>query len=171
MRILLAVPRSFNPKQMYREYPLGVGFLGTILSRGGHEVRLYDENVEVSQGWSLVDEMEKFHPDIVGFSIITPNYPVARRQIRAIKAGYPAMRILAGGVHTSLFPEDIIADGADVVVRGEGEGVIAEIVDGLQRGEMPGARQGVVYRGADGKVTGEGSWAPRWGEMDWPNAR
>ncbi len=28
MRVLFAVPRSCNPKQMYREYPLGAGFLG-----------------------------------------------------------------------------------------------------------------------------------------------
>ena len=31
MRVLFAVPRSCNPKQTYREYPLGVGFLGTLL--------------------------------------------------------------------------------------------------------------------------------------------
>ena len=46
MRVLFAVPRSFNPKQMYREYPLGVGYLGTILQQLGHAVRVFDQNVE-----------------------------------------------------------------------------------------------------------------------------
>ena len=30
MRVLFIVPRSHNPKQMYREYPLGVGLLGKV---------------------------------------------------------------------------------------------------------------------------------------------
>jgi len=131
MRVLFIAPRSHNPKQMYREYPLGIGFLGTLLKQHGHEVRVFDQNVEGLADDGLFQLVEEFQPDIAGFSVITPNYPVARRQMRRLKQLHPDLWILAGGIHATLFPKDLIADGADVVVLGEGEPVICEIVAGL----------------------------------------
>ena len=57
----------------------------------------------------------------MGFSVITPNYPVARAQITELKRRYPETLVLAGGIHVNLFPEDLLADGADYAVLGEGE--------------------------------------------------
>src|SRR6516165_7207471 len=105
MRVLFAVPRSYNPKQMYREYPLGAGFLGTVLKQLGHQVRIFDQNVEGPDDSALLAEIARFQPDVVGFSVITPNYPVARRQIRTLKEFYPEIHLIAGGIHASLFPE------------------------------------------------------------------
>ena len=31
---------------MYREYPLGVGFIGTVLKEHGYEVAIFDQNAE-----------------------------------------------------------------------------------------------------------------------------
>ncbi len=97
MRVLFIVPRSLNPKQMYREYPLGVGYLGTLLAQHGHQVRIFDQNAEGADDALLLGEVARFEPAVAGFSVITPNYPVARRQIRLLKEQYPEMRILAGG--------------------------------------------------------------------------
>jgi radical SAM superfamily enzyme YgiQ (UPF0313 family) len=160
MRILLAVPRSFNPKQMYREYPLGVGFLGTILKECGHEVSVFDENVEDGGEKGLSHRIEAFKPEIVGFSIITPNYPVARKQIQELKRTKPSLRIIAGGVHASLFPEDIVADGADVVVRGEAEATISGVVDCLQHGRHPDGLPGVTFRNRAGETVSTSGWSP-----------
>jgi len=118
MKILFAVPRSYNPKQMYREYPLGVGYLGTILKQLGHEVRIFDQNAEGTTDAALLNLVAEFQPSAVGFSVITPNYPVARQQIRNLKLEYPDLHIIAGGIHASMFPEDLIEDGASAVVLG-----------------------------------------------------
>lgn len=152
MKVLFIAPRSFNPKQMYREYPLGVGFLGTLLQQNGHEVRVFDQNVEgiKEEGlWQLVSE---FQPDIAGFSVITPNYPVARQQIRKLKQRHPGVWILAGGIHATLFPDDLMADGADVVVLGEGEPVILELVAGLAKGKDLSGLPGLFFRAPTGEV-------------------
>ncbi len=51
---------------------------------------------------------------------------------------------MAGGVHASLFPEELVAAGADAVVIGEGEAVIGEMVSRLVRGADLSDLQGVV---------------------------
>ena len=152
MRVLFAVPRSHNPKQMYREYPLGVGFLGTILRQQGHEVRIFDQNVEGADDGMLPSLISEFQPQVVGFSVITPNYPVARRQLRRVKELYPEVRLIAGGVHSSLFPEDLLGDGADAVVVGEGEPVIAEVASRLCQGAALEGLPGLVFRDRAGET-------------------
>src|ERR1700722_17355196 len=152
MRVLLVAPRSYNPKQMYREYPLGIGFLGTLLKQSGHEVRVFDQNVEGLSDEGLFQLVTEFQPEIAGFSVITPNYPVARQQIRKLKQLHPEVRVLAGGIHATLFPDDLMADGVDVVVLGEGEPVILQLVASLAEGRDLGALPGLLFRAATGEV-------------------
>ena len=97
-KILFVVPRSLNPKQMYKEYPLGVGFIGTVLQERGYEVAIFDQNAEGLDESMLWDRVSSYQPDVVGFSIITPNYPVARLQIAEMKRRYPEMVVIAGGI-------------------------------------------------------------------------
>src|SRR5512135_1538635 len=151
MRVLLAIPRSHNPKQMYREYPLGAGFLGTLLKQAGHEVRIFDQNVEGESDAAFLAQVAQFQPGIIGFSVITPNYPVARRQLGLLKAEWPQVTVLAGGVHATLFPADLLADGADVVVLGEGEPVIVELVRRLEAGRALSDLKGLVFRDPAGQ--------------------
>lgn len=159
MKVAFAVPRSYNPKQMYREYPLGVGFLGTILKQQGHEVRIFDQNAEGATDAVLLEQVGEFQPEVVGFSVITPNYPVARQQIRALKENNPEIRLIAGGIHASMFPEDLLADGIDAVVLGEGESVIAELLACLGAGREPKDINGLVFRSAAGEVVRTAGWS------------
>jgi len=159
MRVLFAVPRSFNPKQMYREYPLGVGYLGTVLRQHDHEVRVFDQNVESLEDAELFQRVTAFQPAVVGFSVITPNYPVARRQVRALKERFPHIRVIAGGLHATLFPEDLLLDGADAVVLGEGESVIVELVSRLGRGADLSDLPGLVFRRGSGDVVRTSGWS------------
>lgn len=159
MKVLFAVPRSHNPKQMYREYPLGVGFLGTVLKQHGHEVRVFDQNVEGLDDEGLLAQVAEFEPQAVGFSVITPNYPVARRQVRRLRELFPEMHIIAGGIHASLFPEDLIADGVDVVVLGEGEGIIHGLLTALAQGDSLNSLGGIVFRTGTGEIVKTPGWS------------
>ena len=152
MRVLFAVPRSHNPKQMYREYPLGVGYLATILEQEGHAVRIFDQNVEGPEDALLLDLAAQFQPGIVGFSVLTPNYPATRRQIQRLKREHPGIRVIAGGIHANLFPEDLLAEGADAVVLGEAEPVIGRLVCSLEKGRPLSGLPGLVFREPAGQV-------------------
>lgn len=159
MKVLFAVARSYNPKQMYREYPLGVGSLGTILKQQGHEIRIFDQNAEGASDSEFLNQVAVFQPAVVGFSVITPNSPVARRQMRTLKLEHPDIRIIAGGIHASLFPEDLIADGVDAVVLGEGESVIAELIACLGEGREPNHVCGIVFRNRAGELVKTAGWS------------
>jgi radical SAM superfamily enzyme YgiQ (UPF0313 family) len=135
MKICLLVPRSLNPKQTYREYPLGAGLVATALAQQGHDVFLYDQVAEGPDDEAFFARLRQFQPEVVGLSIITPSYPVAREQIGRIRAELPGVAIVAGGIHPSLFPEDLLADGADAVVIGEGQRAMTELVERIAGGD------------------------------------
>jgi anaerobic magnesium-protoporphyrin IX monomethyl ester cyclase len=161
MKVFLLVPRCLNPKQTYREYPLGVGLIATALRNRGCEVLLYDQNAEGPDDDLLFDRLIEYRPAIVGFSVITPSYPVARRQIARLRREYPEAFILAGGVHAGLFPEDLLADGADAVVIGDGCGTMTALVEKMNQRAAWQGLPGVAYRDAGGRVVRPASPARR----------
>lgn len=144
-KILFVVPRSLNPKQMYKEYPLGVGFIGTILQERGYDVAVFDQNAEGGDESLLWERVSSFEPDVVGFSIITPNYPVARLQIAEMKRRHPEMVVIAGGIHVNLFPNDVLSDGVDVAVLGEGEYTVYRLLEALGAGRPLADIQGIAF--------------------------
>lgn len=150
MKILFVVPRSFNPKQMYLEYPMGVGILGTILEKIGHEIKIYDGNVESKEILDLLAYIEAFQPNVIGFSVITPNYPVAKIQIEKICSLFPDIRLIAGGVHASLFPEDLLTDGVDVVCLGEGEIKLPILIECFDKNGSIEKVDGIAYKDSSG---------------------
>ncbi len=152
MKTLFICPKSLNPKQTYREYPLGAGYLATLLRRQGHDTAIYDQNVEGRDDALLFERLAAFAPEVVGFSIITPNYPVAAVQIAEIRRRYPHLAIVAGGIHPTLFADDLLADGADVVVLGEGEETMPQLLQTLQsHGDLAGV-DGIAFRDGTGAV-------------------
>jgi radical SAM superfamily enzyme YgiQ (UPF0313 family) len=108
-------------------------------------VAIFDQNAEGSDESLLWDRVSSFQPDVVGFSIITPNYPVARLQITEMKRRYPEMVVIAGGIHVNLFPEDVLLDGVDVAVLGEGEYTVYRLLDALGVGRPLADIQGVAF--------------------------
>lgn len=121
MKVAIIVPRSTNKKQMYSEYPLGVGYIGTIIFNLGHNVKIYDQNVEYTKNEELVNEIIRFSPDLICFSILTPTYPITLEIINILKKKNISTPILAGGIHPTLFPIDCLNEGIDYVIKGEGE--------------------------------------------------
>lgn len=121
MKVAIIVPRSTNKKQMYSEYPLGAGYIGTIIFNLGHNVKIYDQNVEYTKNEELVNEIIRFSPDLICFSILTPTYPITLEIINILKKKNISTPILAGGIHPTLFPIDCLNEGIDYVIKGEGE--------------------------------------------------
>jgi radical SAM superfamily enzyme YgiQ (UPF0313 family) len=86
--------------------------------------------------------------DMVGITATTPIISNAREMTRKARLLWPDCRIVMGGVHPTVLPEETLSEPAvDVVVRGEGEITIGELADGKP---LPDIR-GISYR-RNGKI-------------------
>jgi len=104
---------------------LGLPILGAILQQLGVNVRIFCENF-ASIDWKTVREA-----DLVGISTLTSLAPRAYQLAAKIKEINPALPVIMGGVHASMKPEEALTNGADIVVRGEGENTLVNLVSCL----------------------------------------
>lgn len=97
---------------------LGPLYLGTILRNRGHEVEIYHEDIRRP-------DYARMQADLVGISILTATakrgYEIARK--------FPREKVIIGGVHASLLPQEALQYARQVVV-GEAEEVIVDIAEG-----------------------------------------
>jgi anaerobic magnesium-protoporphyrin IX monomethyl ester cyclase len=77
----------------------------------------------------LRHKIEKFSPDLIGFSIMSFDYSQALKMARFIRKYYDT-KIIFGGVHAILMPEQTIKNKeVDIVCTCEGEYVLADLLD------------------------------------------
>jgi anaerobic magnesium-protoporphyrin IX monomethyl ester cyclase len=124
MKILLVSPRS-GVWDSRKHIHMGLGYLaGALIAAGYEDITLFDAEVEAELLPSLL-EREQF--DIVGISSPTPLiYQAWEAAAQAKEQG--AITIL-GGPHLTLMPDESMQQPeVDLVVRGEAEETIVEIV-------------------------------------------
>ena len=103
---------------------LGPVYLATILRNRGHEVVIYHEDI-------CRPDYKKLDVDMVGISILTST---AKRGYK-IASQFPKEKVIIGGVHASLLPQEALQHARQVVV-GEAEEVIVDIVEGRLRDQI-----------------------------------
>ncbi len=159
MRILLASPEShvWNSRAHIH---MGLGYLaGSLLAAGYDDLTLYDAAVETeSIAQVLHKAAREGRPyDVVGISSPTPLINEAWAAAREARAA-GAVTIL-GGPHLTLMPDESIRrPEVDLVVRGEGEDTLVEIVGELS-GRADGSRLALT----------DGAWATILG-LSWKDA-
>jgi anaerobic magnesium-protoporphyrin IX monomethyl ester cyclase len=75
----------------------------------------------------MLSSLEK--PRIVGFSVLTLNCGRAYDLASRIKAVDPEALIVFGGIHPTVAPEEVLSHAVDVLVRGEGEETLRELIE------------------------------------------
>jgi anaerobic magnesium-protoporphyrin IX monomethyl ester cyclase len=109
---------------------IGVAYLAATLEQAGFFVRALDMFADGLDAAAVLERVERFAPDVVGFTVMTPSAPVVTALVDMIRASRPRVRVVLGGVHADVFAADLVrAHSADVVVHGEGEHAIVEIVE------------------------------------------
>ena len=107
----------------------GLASLSAVLKEAGHRTSLINLNEKIEpppDDEAFLDRVRRFAPDLVGFSVVTPQHKHALHRARAIKASL-GIPVVFGGVHATMVPEEVIAeDGVDFVCVGEGEEALLE---------------------------------------------
>ena len=109
---------------------LGVMSIAGLLRTHGHEVDLIltDEHPK-----NCLDLIGQYNPDLIAFSFMTGNREWAFATAKKLKDTFNKP-IIFGGVHPTLFPEDIDLGYVDYICVGEGEYPVLELMNGLENG-------------------------------------
>ncbi|MCX6384874.1 MAG: radical SAM protein [Actinobacteria bacterium] len=105
---------------------LGIAIIATILNKNGFKVKAYCED------FAAIDYNEVKDADLVGISSITSTSTRSYKLINEIKKINPDVPIIMGGAHPTFMPEEVIENGSDYAVRGEGERTILELIDAIE---------------------------------------
>lgn len=131
--------------------PVGLAYLASILMKKGVDVRVISSDAQGIGVTGTIARVRNYAPDMIGFSVSTPTVNNALAIIAAVrKEAAPAM-VVAGGPHPTLFPEEFLQKGVDVIVRGEGETTLSELCDHLTHGHPLEKINGISYK-KEGKV-------------------
>jgi anaerobic magnesium-protoporphyrin IX monomethyl ester cyclase len=135
MKILFIAPPL--PKANTNAQPLGFGYLASILRlEGFNDIKVLDA---CSLGLTVDDAIRfarEYGPDVVGITSMTVTIKNGLRIAAGIKADKIDTKIVLGGVHVSVLPEEAAADpNVDLVVRNEGEYAFLEAVQRWAAGE------------------------------------
>jgi len=111
--------------------PLNLALIASCLERDGYEVSIIDK----LSGDNYEDKLNKFNPDVIGITGTTPVITDAYRCADiARKLG---ILTIMGGVHSSILPKESLKH-SDVVVIGEGESTIKDVLENNLRGIVKG---------------------------------
>jgi len=109
--------------------PLGLLYLSSYLKEKEVDVNLIDLS-----GGKYKTNYEIPKSDYYGITAVTPQYIYAKQILKRIKEKYPKSKVIVGGVHATSLPNEVLKDGFDAVVRGEGELAMADIIkNGLEK--------------------------------------
>ena len=142
-----------NPPQLtrYPQPPMGLSLIAAVLEKEGHRVSVLDAN-------ALRLKLADIAPytagaDIVGLTAMTPTINAAINIAHQIKLANPDLAIILGGAHGTLLPEETLAAApqVDIVVRGEGEETIVDLLRALENKQSLDDILGISYR-KDGKT-------------------
>jgi anaerobic magnesium-protoporphyrin IX monomethyl ester cyclase len=140
--------------QIMRPYPtLGLLYISAYLRREGFDVEVFDSTF--AQRQELFDRLAGGRGVIGIYTNLMTRRPVLDIVAAAKRHGWT---VVLGGPESANYPGEYLASGADVVVVGEGETTMAELLPALAaRGphDLHGVT-GTVFRDADGVVVTNG---------------
>jgi anaerobic magnesium-protoporphyrin IX monomethyl ester cyclase len=123
--------------------PLSLASLAAVLIQENHEVKVIDLRLSNYPFEDLKEIINKFSPDYAGITFTTPLFKTASKIMAYIKEIKKDTICMAGGPHASALPQETITEPAfDIVVIGEGELTINEILANKNLNEI----NGIIYR-------------------------
>lgn len=152
MRKLKALLLNPPTAAVSTEVLLSLAYIAVVLRSAGHEVKIIDATAPYRP--FTPEQIDRviidFKPDFIGVTltiVYIPQTYVYLRELR--KHGIP---IIAGGPHPNSLPEEVLENGTDIVVIGEGEETVVELADYFLGNRPLNSISGLCYKDKEGKV-------------------
>lgn len=131
--------------------PLGILAVATPLKGAGYEVKLVDSTISPDFKAEVMHEIK----DAICLAVSLVTGPMIKETVeiaRAIKAWDPLFPVILGGWHPSLLPKQTLeCEFIDIVVKGQGEDALLEVVQHLESGSSMDLIPGIGFK-RDGKL-------------------
>lgn len=119
--------------------PLGLLSIAAYVEQQGFRVQILDIHAERLNDRQVADRITQACPRYAGISVLTNTAFSAHYIARICKKSAPDCKVIAGGVHAEILPEEMLANSAiDAVGRGDGEELMLEILRGRTFPEILG---------------------------------
>jgi radical SAM superfamily enzyme YgiQ (UPF0313 family) len=155
MEILLTYPPKSLIKgwSSFLPFPMAPVCLGSFIESKGVKVKIYhDQPYDIRNILQIIKECK---PEIFGMTCDSSNYNSCFRLSKLAKKIDKNLLVILGGIHATFFHKEIIEriPSVDVVVRGEGERTLLEIIKCLEAGQAKDRFSKI--KGVSYKINGE----------------
>lgn len=141
VRILLVKPKArlstiLGLERFQRLEPLELGYIAAAAGPG-HEVHVLDLRLYRNAAGALAATVRKLAPDVVGFTAYSHESAIVKQLAAAVRKIRPVAKIVIGGHHATVAPQDCNVPQIDYIIRGEGCRPFAQLIAKLAGGERP----------------------------------
>jgi len=136
------------------EENLGIEYLKSSLIKRGYNVEIIDawlNELEVDVVYEMLAK-EKDNILFVGISSYMSNTAPTIELMKRLKKLDENIVIACGGFGPTFYPSDYLNNGADYIMRGEGEDAICGLADCISNGEIPINVNNVGYKDRDNVI-------------------
>jgi len=120
--------------------PAWVAYLvGALRKAGYQDIEFIDAMTENLDDAALEQRLRATRaPDVVGCTSITPSIYKAQSTLALARQVFPAAVTVLGGIHGTFMYKQVLAEAPDIdlIVRGEGEEVLVNVVRAVEQGTL-----------------------------------
>jgi len=131
LRVVLVIPPPQTAEPIWcPNLPIGIAYLTAVLEKSGYDVTVIDCPALGIDHENLGAKIATIEPSVVGITSVTPMIQSALLAAHVAKEKCPNTIVILGGPHVTFMDEQILSENpeVDVVVRGEGEQTLLELM-------------------------------------------
>lgn len=149
-----------NPPQTASKYkfmgviapPLSIAYMAGVLQENNIDVEILDASAEDMDFKDVEKELLKRKPDLVALTALTPTIGRALETAQVVKETLPDSIVVMGGYHPTFnFIETLEDENVDIVIRGEGEYIMLNLVQALENQSSLHDVKGIVFEDKNSK--------------------
>ncbi len=126
--------------------PLSLAYVAAILEKAGCMVELIDASALNLTKDQVVDKVNKFNPNFLGFTSTTIDFQHTLEWINYLKRK-TNLTVIIGGIHLSVYPKETLTHRAiDYGVIGEAEETLPQLLEYLVNKKELNNVKGICYR-------------------------
>jgi len=149
---ILAINVCLRPNRPRIMFPLGLAYVLSAIHRAGYDLELLDLDKDRKSDKEIKKLLAEKEFDIVAFGCIVTGYKMIKNLSQMVRRANKKAVIIAGNSVADSIPHILLSKTeVDMVVIGEGDITIIEVLDRIKNGKMLDKVKGIWFK-RDGKI-------------------